>query len=393
MAGCQPDQGNGEPASDAPTSPCQAWTWQFTMIDARPDGGFGPSLAVTADEVIVASIRATGALGDLTVASKPLAGETWDIEDLTASGSHTDRTDLVVAADGSVHVAFQEAFDGLLRIASRRDVAWSVATFHGEAQRIGNIPSLIAVDDKLEVAHADSYDALSNPTPLLYSVIDGANLETRELVNRGGTFAAPTALDAARDGTTTGVLYAFTDGNTSKADLSVVTFNGDAPPTSTTIVPPTSGFQAIDVHLARAGAGAWLAVFAGNFENQPAVEVDGVYRAASQGAAWEVDPIIAPIGACHTALVVDDEAQAYVIATVIETGGMSLSFGPAFGAWVTEAVPVPEAFGAAQWPALAVDAKGRLHVAFLSYRDETSRLAYAVGTPTPTACPDATDAQ
>ncbi|MBK9071566.1 MAG: hypothetical protein IPL79_11255 [Myxococcales bacterium] len=384
QTGCQ--NSDTAPDPNAPAGACKQWSWEFDRVDQSPISGYGASIAVTADRIWISSIRATGPLGDMMGATKLFDIGMWKPEQLSFTGSYGDKTDLVVGDDGLVYAAFHQAEEGYLRIATQGGDIWTMKNIQSETARIGNIPGIISVGDTLQVAHADGYNALTSPTPLLFTTVEHASSETRELVNRGGTLSTPTSLDVARHGTTTGIVYAFTDGQgATKGDLSFVTLADGGEPVLSTIIEPSTGFEALDVHLASTSNDGWLAVFGGNYENEAEVEVDGVYRAVWDGEHWSVRQM-ADIGACHTSLAVDANDEAFAVATQIEHGTMTLSYGPAAGEWLTEEVEVPQEFGALSWPSLAIDAQGRLHAAFLSYQDGETHLVYGRGTPTPKVC-------
>src|SRR5262245_22313619 len=104
---CSGSSGDTDPdgPDPEPTISCTSWDWQLERVDPRPTAGYGVAIAVGADSVVVSSSRAAGTLGDLVVATCPRAGASWRVDDVTATGSHSAATDVVVT-DNVSHVVF-----------------------------------------------------------------------------------------------------------------------------------------------------------------------------------------------------------------------------------------------------------------------------------------------
>ena len=181
-------------------------SWTSEEVEAFDVGRFASIGLVSGAPIIAYYDKANG---DLRVATRT-APETWQAEridegGLVAQGDDDDSADdstpapsqpadvgqyadLLVSADGTVHVAYYDASNGDLKLATGGFGDWTVTVAYEEGD-VGHWPSLYEEGGTVYVSFQDvgNYD-------LLYGVVSGGQVNSVELVDDGEFVGADSSL-------------------------------------------------------------------------------------------------------------------------------------------------------------------------------------------------------
>ncbi len=186
-------------------------------------GGVGEfaSIGIYGGEPIIAYHTAAGSLKAASKSNGAWSTETVDLGDLTEEGEAAGATaadvgsyaDLLVSANGTtVHIAYYDAANGNLKVASGSPGSWTVSTWAGDGDgNRGAWPNLSEVDGNLYVAFQDL-----DQHDLLFGRWLGSSLEF-EVVDSGEFVGA----DAATAWTEAGAVLMYHDGVNNDAKLAV----------------------------------------------------------------------------------------------------------------------------------------------------------------------------
>jgi len=375
--------GGADAGPDASMTVCQNRDWSFEILDDRSLAGYGASIVIDASGgTTIASARSTGLAGDIVIAERR-SGETWQVADLTNTGTHAPYTDMLIDDNGVVHLAFHDVLDGFLRHAHRTSSdAWQIDDIK-DTVSVGGIPSIAPDGAGVAIAHVDLQSAISDPFDLrLTRIAPGAPPDTSIVDTRTASPWGILGLDLIRVSDGFALVYPYSDGSgNSKYDLSFLRRHDDGVVELSFIEPLSEQTVPESPKLVALSEGRFVAVYSA-YGPEGGVDptVGGVWRAVSQdGITWTKE-LMAPIGPCELDVALVGGEQVVVVATshgVKQAERLHILSGPADGAWDHQEVPV--SVGVALRPAIAMDAEGTVRVPFMAYSAGDTHLAYGEG--------------